>query len=117
MKYSVQQIKYELLAYMKAIDPDFRHWLVGISEDPMSTLRDLPGADRTKDPWIFKPAVSAIAARNIRTYFTEQLSCLLPPKAAHCAEGSYVYAIRLTATGETLNSGNDFTPAPQVSTP
>lgn len=93
MKYSVQQIKYELLAYMKSLGPDFKSWAVGISDDPCNDMRSIPGADPDTQPWIFKPAVSQIAARNIRNYFTGQLACL--PVTLR-DEGSLVFAIRLT---------------------
>ncbi|AGT11132.1 hypothetical protein [Paracoccus aminophilus] len=95
MKYSVQQIKYELLGYMKAIDADFRHWTIGTSDDPAGEMQIIPGADLDRDPWIFKPAVSAIAARNIQSYFTGILACRLPPGDEQPEAGSCVFAIRL----------------------
>ena len=38
MVYSVQQIKYEILAYMKEFGGDFSDYYVGITHDPENAL-------------------------------------------------------------------------------
>lgn len=91
---SVQQIKFELLAYIKEFDPVFAHWIVGTSDDPKSEMARLHAIDMVDDPWIFKQALTEIAARNICKYFHEILGCAAPdsPAADSAGDRTRVYA-------------------------
>jgi len=73
MVFSVQQIKYELLGYIKEFDKSFENWFIGIAEDPRKTLADVHGLDLDTDRWIYKQALSFTAARTVQRYFMERL--------------------------------------------
>jgi hypothetical protein len=73
MVFSIQQIKYELLGYIKEFDHSFENWFVGIAEDPKKTLADIHGLDLDTDRWIYKQALSFAAARAVQGYFLERL--------------------------------------------
>jgi len=73
MVFSVQQIKYELLGYIKEFDQTFENWFVGIAEDPRKTLVDIHGVALDTDRWIYKQALSFTAARTVQAYFLERL--------------------------------------------
>jgi hypothetical protein len=73
MVFSVQQIKYELLGYIKEFDQSFENWFIGIAEDPRKTLADVHGLDLDTDRWIYKQALSFTAARTVQRYFMERL--------------------------------------------
>lgn len=94
MMLSVQQIKFEILAYIREFDPVFGHWTVGASGDPKADMERLHGIDMDNDPWIFKQALTGIAARNICRYFHEILGCEAPDGLADAAaeERTRVYA-------------------------
>jgi hypothetical protein len=68
--FSVQQIKYEFLLYMKSLGGKFDEWYVGCASDPESTLLREHNAAADGVPWIYKPAVSARATQTIVRYFT-----------------------------------------------
>mgnify|MGYP000054454343 CR=1 FL=1 len=71
--FSVQQIKYELLAYIKGLGGAFPDWYVGISADPERALFDEHRVRREIDPWIYKPALSSKATQTVVAYFRETL--------------------------------------------
>ena len=73
MVYSVQQIKYEILAYMKEFGGDFSEYYVGISNDPENALFKSHQVDRGKDPWLYKQALTHQAARTAQDYFLSRL--------------------------------------------
>jgi len=73
MVFSVQQIKYEILGYIKEFDQSFENWFVGIAEDPKETLAEIHGLDLDTDRWIYKQALSFAAARTVQRYFLERL--------------------------------------------
>lgn len=70
--YSVQQIKFDILAYVKEFGSDFRGWYVGITDDPQKALFQTHGLDRDKDIWLYKQAVSFAACRTVQKYYVEQ---------------------------------------------
>jgi len=70
---SVQQIKFEIYAYIKEFGADFREWYIGISDDPKAAMRNYHGIEETEDIWLYKQAVSYRACQTIHRYFTEQL--------------------------------------------
>ena len=71
--YSVQQIKYEILAYVYELGGDFCDYFVGIAENPEATLFENHKLDKSKDPWLYRQALSNTAARTIRDYFSNRL--------------------------------------------
>lgn len=73
MIYSVQQIKYDILLYIREFGGTFEDWYVGISSDPLKTLLEEHQLDREKDPWLFKEALSFKAARTVQEYFVTKL--------------------------------------------
>ena len=60
--YSVQQIKFEFISYVKEFGADFSAWSVGVAEDAPAALFREHGIDETRDIWLWKPAVSPAAA-------------------------------------------------------
>ncbi|MBL29213.1 MAG: hypothetical protein CMM50_16905 [Rhodospirillaceae bacterium] len=73
MVYSVQQIKYEILAYIKEFGGDFSDWYVGVADDPKRLLVETHGIDEEVDPWLWKQALTYTAARNVQAYFLDRL--------------------------------------------
>jgi len=73
MVYSVQQIKYEILAYIKEFGGDFSDYYVGVSDDPKKTLFTVHNVNRKKDPWLYKQALTLQAAKTAQNYFINRL--------------------------------------------
>ncbi|MBK4738632.1 hypothetical protein [Noviherbaspirillum pedocola] len=69
--YSVQQIKFECLSYIKEFGARMDQWVMGISSDPSQALAR-HGVDLSKDIWIWKPALSQSAARAVLDFFTKR---------------------------------------------
>ena len=73
MVFSVQQIKHEILAYIKEFGGEFGDYYVGVSADPMDALLTMHKIDKDKDPWLYKQALTHRAARTVQSYFLERL--------------------------------------------
>lgn len=73
MVFSVQQIKYEFLAYIKGLGGRFEDWYVGVTDDPEQGLFATHRIERDVDPWIYKPALTAKASTTVLKYFRENL--------------------------------------------
>ena len=73
MVFSVQQIKYEILAYMKEFGGEFGDYYVGIAADPKKTLLEVHKVDEAADPWLYKQALTFYAARTVQDYFLRRL--------------------------------------------
>ena len=73
MVYSVQQIKHEILTYIYEFGGDFSNYYVGIADNPEEALFETHKLDKTKDPWLYRQALSYTAARTIRDYFLNLL--------------------------------------------
>lgn len=71
--YSVQQIKYEFLLYMKGLGGAFGDWYVGAASDPEQVLFEVHGVRSDREPWIYKPALTHRATITIVRYFVEVL--------------------------------------------
>ncbi len=71
--YSVQQIKYEFLLYMKGLGGAFGDWYVGAAADPEQALFEVHGVRSDEEPWIYKPALTNRATITIVRYFVEVL--------------------------------------------
>lgn len=73
MVYSVQQIKYEFLYYIKGLGGEFKDWYIGVSDDPEAALFERHAVDRLVDPWIYKPALTGKATFTLLRYFRDVL--------------------------------------------
>jgi hypothetical protein len=71
--YSVQQIKYEFLLYMKGLGGAFGDWYVGAASDPEQALFEHHGVRSDMEPWIYKPALTNRATITIVRDFVEVL--------------------------------------------
>ncbi len=74
MVYSVQQIKYEILAYIKEFEGDFNDWYVGIAADPKKTMFEQHHVHQDNDIWLYKQALTFTACKTVQTYFLSILS-------------------------------------------
>ena len=73
MVYSVQQVKYEILAYIKEFGGHFGDYYVGIASDPKEELFSIHNVDKTIDPWLYKQLLTAQAAQTAQSYFINRL--------------------------------------------
>ncbi len=73
MIYSVQQIKYEILAYIKEFGGDFNDWYVGISSDPKNTMFQEHRVHKEDDIWLYKQALTFTACKTVQDYFLDIL--------------------------------------------
>ncbi len=73
MVYSVQQIKFEMLSYMKEYGGGFHDWYVGVASDPLLTMTQEHKVDKERDIWLYKQALSFTACRTLQRYFLETL--------------------------------------------
>jgi len=73
MVYSVQQVKYEILAYIKEFGGEFPDYYVGIAADPKAELFKRHKVNQKKDPWLYKQTLTFHAARTVQRYFLDQL--------------------------------------------
>ncbi len=73
MIHSVQQIKHEILAYIKEFGGDFDEWYVGISSEPLTTMLNCHRVDKEEDIWLYKQALTFNACRTVQRYFLERL--------------------------------------------
>ena len=73
MVYSVQQIKYEILAYIKEFGGEFSDYYVGVSDYPKKSLFKVHNVNRKKDPWLYKQALTLQAAKTAQDYFVNRL--------------------------------------------
>lgn len=69
MIYSVQQIKYDILAQIKAFGGRYEDWHIGICEHPRKTLFDEHKVSESQDIWIYKQALTIQAAKTVRDFF------------------------------------------------
>lgn len=69
--YSVQQIKFDVLAYVKEFSIHWTDWYIGVTDDPQVALFGTHGLDRDLDIWLYKQAVSFAACRNVQKYYLE----------------------------------------------
>lgn len=91
MIYSVQQIKFDILSYIKELDVDFAAWYVGISSEPKAAMQQDHGVDFEKDIWLQKRAVSFIACRTVQRYFIETLKTDGTPVSYGTGNMNWVY--------------------------
>ena len=79
MVFSPQQIKFEFLSYIKEFDLDPSAWRIGVADDARAALFSHNAVDEVRDIWLWKPALSAAAARIVFAFFTQRFG--IPPAA------------------------------------
>ncbi len=91
MAYSVQQIKFELISYVKEFGGDFTDWHVGVALDAPKTLFQRHKVDPVHDAWLWKPALTGAAARLVVNWMTDRQNA---QSAAGDAEGDCVFMFK-----------------------
>ncbi|HEY0285396.1 MAG TPA: hypothetical protein VGC62_00020 [Pseudomonas sp.] len=86
--YSVQQIKFEFLSYLKEFG-SAKGWQIGVCDDPQAVLFDSLAVDCSADIWLWKPALNASAAGKVVEYFQQRFgiaeaACNRASEAANC---------------------------------
>lgn len=94
MIYSVQQIKFDIQAYIKEFGGDFQEWCIGITSHPRQVMRDVHRVDDTQDIWLCKQAISHRACQTVKAYFTEKLSVEGVPSPENEQEGRCILLFR-----------------------
>ncbi|HTV31390.1 MAG TPA: hypothetical protein VMF32_26900 [Xanthobacteraceae bacterium] len=97
MIFSVQQVKYEFLAYIKEFDRTFAHWYVGLSDQPKQALFDIHGVRHAEDPWLYKQLLTYRAARTVQDYFLGQLKTAGARATEQSENVDCVYLYRIAA--------------------
>lgn len=90
--YSVQQIKFEFISYVKEFGADFPAWSVGLAEDAHAALFETHGLDEGRDIWLWKPAVSAAAAAMVRDWICGRQGAVALP-----GEGRQIFLFKRAA--------------------
>lgn len=85
MVFSVQQIKFEFLSYIKEFGGRPEEWCVGCAEDAQRAMFEQEAIDRERDIWVWKPALSPAAAQIVFRYLTEQLRVQITESATRGA--------------------------------
>ena len=65
MTFSVQQIKFECLSYIKEFGAKTEEWAIGMADDAEEALFSVCGVDSRDDIWLWKPTLSPAAARTV----------------------------------------------------
>ncbi|MFC5068905.1 hypothetical protein [Flaviflagellibacter deserti] len=72
MVFSVQQIKFEFLMYIKEFGGRAEDWQVGTCSDPRAAMFESGKVDESADIWLWKPAMTPQAAAMIYRFMTQQ---------------------------------------------
>ena len=94
---SVQQIKFEIYAYIKEFGADFHDWYIGVADDPKAAMLQQHGVDEKEDIWLYKQAVSFRACQTIQSYFTEKLQVQGAPLPAGDTAADCIYLYKKSA--------------------
>lgn len=92
--YSVQQIKFEILAYIKEFGAQFGDWYIGIAENPKQALFVDHKVDPEKDIWMYRQTVSFAACQTIQRYFIETLGTDGEPANSGMEQKDCIYLFR-----------------------
>ena len=90
MTYSVQQIKFELISYVKEFGGDFTQWSVGTAVDAPKALFETHQVDPVRDIWLWKPALTQGAAEMVSRWMTDRQKA----NAVGTHAGDHVYMFR-----------------------
>ena len=94
MIYSVQQIKFDIQAYIKEFGGNFQEWCIGIASCPKRVMREVHFVDETQDIWLCKQAISHRACQTVKAYFTEKLCVEGVANAGGAEEGYCIFLFR-----------------------
>lgn len=104
MSYSVQQIKFECLTYIKEFGARMDEWSIGMADDPEHALFGLCGVDPERDIWLWKPALSVNAARTVVDFMTGRYR-LHPARASSApSAGRCVFMYRRSTTADEYDT-------------
>jgi hypothetical protein len=90
--YSVQQIKFEFLSYIKEFGGKGSDWTIGLLNEEEHQQRAL--SDNTKNAdliWICKPALSPNAARIVSEYFISRFGARQAPDSVAGPDKTWVH--------------------------
>lgn len=91
MVFSPQQIKFELLSYIKEFGGRPEQWRVGCAVDAQAALFEREGVDRELDIWVWKPALTPNGAHIVFRYLTEQFHV---PAADSATRGASIFLFK-----------------------
>lgn len=94
MTFSVQQIKFECLSYIKEFGAKTDEWAIGVADDPERALFAECGIDAGRDIWLWKPALSAAAARTVFDFMVGRYRLSPVEAPASVAGGACVFMYR-----------------------
>ncbi len=92
--YSVQQIKFECLAYIKEYGGDPAAWFALASEAPTPASFARWGVDQDRDIWMCKPALSVKAALNVVGFLRDRMGVAAPSHDAATPDARFVLLYR-----------------------
>lgn len=72
MRYSVQQIKFELLSYIKEFGGDAVRWHIGTTDDAPKEMFETQRVDPATDIWLWKPALTPTAADLVASWMIDR---------------------------------------------
>lgn len=88
--YSVQQIKFECLSYIKEFGAQMDQWVMGVTSDPDQALACI-GVDLDNDIWLWKRALSQAAACSVLDFFTRRYQVCTAPAGMEDSGGAANY--------------------------
>lgn len=113
--YSVQQIKFEFLSYIKEFGANGADWLIGCSTGP-----SLSGESAAIVPddaiWICKPALSPRAARLVQDHMISRHQVQIAPGAEQVEAGNWIFMYRSGQSASLSPVETGCTPQKQVET-
>ncbi len=90
---SVQQIKCDCISYIKEFGVDAGQWVGGTCAVPRETLFRMHAIDPARDPWLWKPAMSTVAASSVAQFLHGRLG-VRQGTGANVMEGRFVFLYR-----------------------
>lgn len=93
-RYSVQQIKFEFLSYIKEFGGDSAGWSVGVADRGPEEALAANAVDPEAEIWIAKPAVSARAAAMVEEHFTGRCRIAPAPAVVRGPDSHWVFLFR-----------------------
>ncbi len=72
MTYSVQQVKFELLAHLKEFGGNAAKWRIGTAADARRALFETNAVREREDIWVWKPMASDAAAAIVHRFLISQ---------------------------------------------
>jgi len=97
MTYSIQQVKFELLAHLKEFGGNPSDWRIGTTSDARRALFEINAVHESEDIWVWKPMLSAAAAAIVQRFFTTQYSV----EPALSEGGRHIFMFRKTNANAT----------------